>query len=66
MRVLFAILSILTLSQQCYSARILAVFTVPSKSHSILAYELFKELANSGHEVSSIKSELVNNLIPIY
>lgn len=34
------------------SAKILGIFTVPSKSHTILAYELFKELAKSGHEVN--------------
>lgn len=32
-------------------ANILGIFTVPSKSHSILGYELFKELAKSGHQV---------------
>ena len=32
-------------------ANILAIFTVPSRSHSILGFELFKELARSGHEV---------------
>lgn len=32
-------------------ANILGLFTVPSKSHSILAYELFKELVKAGHQV---------------
>lgn len=33
------------------AARILGIFTVPSKSHSILGHELFKDLVKSGHEV---------------
>lgn len=33
------------------SARILGIFTVPSKSHTILLYELFSELSRDGHEV---------------
>lgn len=37
------------------SARILAIFTIPSKSHTILVYELFKELVKSGHEVNQKK-----------
>ena len=44
------------------SARILAIFTVPSRSHSILAFELFKELVKSGHEVS-VPNELIANSI---
>ncbi|KAG5671714.1 hypothetical protein PVAND_001894 [Polypedilum vanderplanki] len=37
--------------------KILAIFTIPSKSHSILGYELFKELVASGHEVVVISPE---------
>lgn len=49
------------------SAKILAIFTVPSRSHSILAFELFRELVKSGHEVS-VPNKLIANSIfhPIY
>ena len=39
------------------SARILGIFNVPSKSHSILGYELFKELVRRGHEVTKSFSD---------
>lgn len=49
---LFCLLFFTILGANFYScARILGVFTVPSKSHTILVYELFKELVASGHEV---------------
>ena len=47
----FAILALFISIQSTESAKILGIFTVPSKSHSILGYELFKDLAKSGHEV---------------
>jgi hypothetical protein len=40
-------------------AKILAIFTVPSKSHSILGYELFKALAAEGHEVSQLSVQIL-------
>lgn len=44
-------LAFFTVIQMSESEKILGIFTVPSKSHSILAFELFKELVKSGHEV---------------
>jgi hypothetical protein len=55
MRIL-AILSLIAILQWSNGAKILGVFTVPSKSHCILVYELFIELAKSGHEVSTFLS----------
>jgi hypothetical protein len=49
--VLFSLLVLLCGTQNNEGAKILGIFTVPSRSHSILAYELFKELVKSGHEV---------------
>lgn len=52
MKLILKLLPLLLTLQQLDCAKILGIFTVPSKSHAILAYELFKELAKSGHEVS--------------
>uniref|UniRef100_A0A1B6KXH0 UDP-glucuronosyltransferase n=1 Tax=Graphocephala atropunctata TaxID=36148 RepID=A0A1B6KXH0_9HEMI len=48
MRVLLVLLS---LSGLAHCARILAVMPIPSKSHSILYYAIFRLLAERGHEV---------------
>lgn len=48
---ILTILFTLLFTQQSESAKILGIFTVPSKSHAILAYELFKELVKAGHDV---------------
>lgn len=45
------IILLLLAFHELQAARILGIFTVPSKSHSILGHELFKDLVKSGHEV---------------
>lgn len=47
----FALVAIMVAVTENEGANILGLFTVPSKSHSILAYELFKELVKAGHQV---------------
>lgn len=61
-------LAILLAVRENEGAKILGIFTVPSKSHSILGYELFKELVKAGHQVRrmflSVSSNESFRLIP--
>ncbi|KAK9675028.1 hypothetical protein QE152_g40698, partial [Popillia japonica] len=48
------------------SARILAIFHIPSKSHAILGETLLKELARNGHEVTMVSPFPQKTPVPNY
>jgi hypothetical protein len=57
---------VLLLVTGSHGARILGVFPFPSKSHMIVPRILMLELANRGHQVTEVTSNLEINVVPNY
>lgn len=62
LRVFKVLLSLLLFVSQNAASKILGIFPMPSKSHTILGTALLKELALRGHQVTMLSPFLMDNL----
>lgn len=66
MKANFFLLLSLAILGGCYSYRILGVFPLISKSHSILGHAMMKGLAEAGHDVTLVTPLPTGKAIPNY